>query len=109
MSFSVFFLLNGCMPNISTTMNIDPAGTYVEENELSGSTVLTAQDRSDLRRKMLSMKSYEECTDYTTQHYQMIVARPQGGNANEPRNRTEICRRMKSAGMFRSAQTLPGN
>ena len=100
-SFVVCSLLNGCTQTSDGIQVNQPTEASIQDRKLTGWAMMSAQERSELRQKMLSMKSYAECADYAEHHYQMMLERAQENGSSRPINRTDICYRMKSAGMFR--------
>lgn len=99
--FAIFSLLSGCTQTGDGLQNNGQTKIYIEDRKLAGWSIMSEQERSDLRQKMLSMKSYEECSNYVEHHFQMMHERAQEIGSTRPINRTDICHRMKSAGMFR--------
>jgi hypothetical protein len=100
-SFAIFSLLNGCTQTGDGLQNNEQTKIYIEDRKLAGWSIMSEQERRDLRQKMLSMKSYEECSNYVEHHFQMMLERAREIGTTRPINRTDICHRMKSAGMFR--------
>jgi|GEM_PF-4982253 len=100
-SFAVCSLLNGCSQTSDGSQGNAPTNAYIEDKKLAGGPIVNAQERSRLRQKMLSMKSYEECTSYVELHDQMMLEEAQEKGSSRPLSRKDICHRMKSAGMFR--------
>lgn len=96
-AFAIFSFLNGCTKAGDTFSDNDPIRT----RQLAGWSIMSTQERTDLRKKMLTMKSYDECEKYIEHHYQIMLERAQDIGSSKPINRTDICGRMKSAGMFR--------
>jgi len=99
--FAVFSLLVSCIQSMDKTSRNEAPRTYIDERKLTDWTVLSPQKRHELREKILSMKSYEECTGYVEQHYNMMIAREYENAMVTPMTLANICRRMKSAGIFR--------
>ena|SRR5450830_28249 len=101
LSFAICSLLSGCTQTGDGLQNNEQPKAYFEDRKLAGWSMMSGQERSDLRQKMLSMRSYEECSNYIEHHFQMMIERAQEIGSTRPINRTDICHRMRSAGMFR--------
>ena len=99
--FAVSTLLAGCIERIDNATNSEASRTYIDERKLTDWTVLSSQERHELRRIILSMKSYDECTGYVEHHYNMTIAHADENPTITPMTLTNICQRMKSAGIFR--------
>src|SRR5450830_1085922 len=99
--FAVCSLLSGCTQTNDGGQVHRPTEAYIQDRKVAGWTMMSAQERNELRQKMLSMKSYAECADYIENQYQMMHERAQENGSSRPTNRTDICQRMKSAGIFR--------
>ena len=64
-----------------------------------GWSLMTPQERTEHRNKMLSFKTYEECDAYRTEHHKLMEARAKEKGARVPIvPRQNMCERMKQAG-----------
>lgn len=64
-----------------------------------GWSLMTPQERTEHRNKMLSFKTYEECDAYRTEHHKLMEARAKEKGAQVPAvPRQNMCERMKQAG-----------
>ncbi len=65
----------------------------------SGWSLMTAEERTAHRDKMLAMKTYDECKAYQAEHHANMAARAkEKGQALPEAPRANMCDRMKSAG-----------
>jgi len=101
MSFAMCSLLNACMQTSDASQADERTPAYAQDRRFTGWSMMSAQERSELRTELLSMKSYEECANYLEHHYHEMLDRAQKNGSTRPVNRTDICHRMKSVGMFR--------
>jgi hypothetical protein len=66
-----------------------------------GWSLMTSQERTDHRAKMMNTKSYDECKAYQDEHHKQMEARAkERGKPVPPMPRGSMCERMKHAGRF---------
>jgi hypothetical protein len=65
-----------------------------------GWTLMTAEERTAHRGKMLAAKSYEECKAIQEEHHQAMAARATEKGVALPAPRQNGCDRMKARGLF---------
>jgi len=66
-----------------------------------GWSIMSRDERTEHRNKMLSMKSYEECVAYMEEHREVMEARAQERGRPMPGQTAQnMCERMKQAGRF---------
>jgi len=74
-------------------------GWRFNADNTSGWSLMTAEERTAHRDKMLSFKTYEECRAYQAGHHAAMAARAKDkGRALPSEPRQNACERMKSAG-----------
>ncbi len=66
-----------------------------------GWKLMTGEERSQHREKLLSIKSYDECKAYIEEHHKQMVerAKEKGVSLSEPRGHP--CDRLKARGQFK--------
>ncbi len=66
-----------------------------------GWSMMSPEERSEHRDRMMSFKSYEECVAYLEQHHKRMEARAgERGSAMPGMPVQNMCERMKQAGRF---------
>jgi hypothetical protein len=74
-------------------------GWRFNSGNTSGWSLMTPQERTEHRGKMLGFKTYEECKAYQAEHHRLMEARArEKGKAIPAAPRQNLCDRMKSAG-----------
>ncbi len=74
-------------------------GWRFNSGNTAGWSLMTAQERTEHRDKMLSMKSYEDCKAYQAEHHaKMTALAKEKGKSVPAAPRQNMCDRMKSAG-----------
>jgi hypothetical protein len=63
---------------------------------------MTQDERADYQSKMLSMKSYDQCVAYQSEHRKLIEKRAkERGVAAPPAPRMNPCDRLRARGQFK--------
>jgi hypothetical protein len=66
-----------------------------------GWSMMSREERTEHRNKMMSMTSYDECVAYTEEHRKLMEARAQERGRSMPGQPAQnMCERMKRAGRF---------
>ena len=77
-----------------------PGWTFNADNT-RGWPMMSREERTEHRNRMLSMKSYDECVTYLEEHHKRMEARAQErGRAGPAMPAQSMCERMKQAGRF---------
>lgn len=64
-----------------------------------GWSMMSPQERTEHRTKMMGFKSYDECVAYTAEHHKLMEARAKERGRPVPATpRQNMCERMKQAG-----------
>lgn len=75
-------------------------GFRFDQDNTPGWSLMTAKERTEHREKMLSLKSYDECTAYLDEHHKLMQERANEKGKSVPRTKTNACERMKARGLF---------
>ena len=76
-------------------------GMGLGSDNTRGWSMMSPEERSEHRDRMMSFKSYEECVAYLEQHHKRMEARAgERGGAMPGMPAQNMCERMKQAGRF---------
>ncbi|MCD6044706.1 MAG: hypothetical protein K0R40_4309 [Burkholderiales bacterium] len=76
-------------------------GMGFDSDNTRGWSMMSSQERSEHRDRMMSFKSYEECVAYLEQHHKAMEARASERSRPMPvKPAQNMCERMKQAGRF---------
>jgi hypothetical protein len=73
-------------------------GWRFNADNTTGWSLMTAEERTAHRDRMLSFKTYDECQAYRTEHHAAMQARAKEKGLPPPTPRQNVCDSMKSAG-----------
>ncbi|WP_155835071.1 hypothetical protein [Herbaspirillum sp. RV1423] len=71
-----------------------------DDTQVAGWSMMSSEERVEYRAKMTSLPSYEECLSYINEHYKAMRNRAAEQGVTKPINRSDVCQRMRAAGMF---------
>jgi hypothetical protein len=81
-------------------MGMGPGMGFGNDNT-RGWSMMSPQERSEHRERMMSFKSYEQCVAYLEQHHKAMEARAsERGRPMPGMPAQNMCERMKQAGRF---------
>lgn len=85
----------------ATAMAHQGPGYRFNQKNTPGWMLMSAQERSDFRSKMLASKTYDECKAVQASHHEMMLqrAKEKGVTLNMPS--ANACDRMKARGMLK--------
>ena len=72
-----------------------------DQNNTRGWTLMTPEERTAHRDKMLSLKNYEECKSFQTEHRSAMEVRAKEKGVKLPVPRQNSCDRMKDRGLIK--------
>lgn len=72
-----------------------------DQNNTRGWTLMTPDERAAHREKMLSLKTYDECKTFQTEHRATMEARAKEKGTTLPVPRQNVCDRMKAGGLVK--------
>ena len=72
-----------------------------DQNNTRGWTLMTPEERTVHRDKMLSLKNYEECKSFQTEHRSAMEVRAKEKGVSLPVPRQNSCDRMKARGLIK--------
>lgn len=75
-------------------------GRYGGDN-VAGWKMMTPEERTEHRNKMHSMKSYDECVAYQSEHHKLMEQRAKEKGVTLPAPRARACDQMKARGFFK--------
>ena len=76
-------------------------GWRFNQDNTRGWSMMSREERTEHRNKMLSMKTYEECLAYREEHRKLMETRAKERGRQVPAGpRQDMCERMKQAGRF---------
>ncbi len=76
-------------------------GFAFDQNNTPGWTLMTPEERSALRGKMLAAKSYEECKTLQAEQHTAMATRATEKGVTLPAPRQNGCDRMQARGFFK--------
>lgn len=76
-------------------------GCRYGSDNVAGWKMMTAEERTEHRNKMRSMKSYDECVAYQSEHHKQMEQRAKEKGVSLPPPRTRACDQMKARGFFK--------
>ena len=72
-----------------------------DQNNTRGWTLMTPEERTAHREKMLSLKTYEECKAFQADHRSLMEARAKEKGLSLPIPRQNACDRMKARNLIK--------
>lgn len=76
-------------------------GFRFNQDNTTGWSMMSEQERADHRKKMMSMTNYDECVAYMDEHHKLMQERASQQGKSLPRSKANACERMKSMGMLK--------
>jgi hypothetical protein len=76
-------------------------GFAFNKGNTTGWSLMTAEERTEHRSKMLTAKSYEECKAIQDEHHKAMEERAKEKGSTLPAPRQNGCDRMKARGLFK--------
>lgn len=104
MFFALILALTGlsavAQPGLGAGQGKGPGFRFNQDNT-TGWSMMSEQERADHRQKMMSMKSYDECVAYMDEHHKLMQERASQKGKSLPTPKANACERMRSMGMLK--------
>ncbi len=96
----------GMMQNAGPGAGMGPGGggrggMRWNQNNTTGWSMMTPEERTAHRAQMRSVKTYEECKQLQTEHRTLMEARAREKGLTLPTPRQNACERMQARGFFK--------
>ena len=76
-------------------------GMRFSQRNTAGWTLMSAEERTAHREKMLAAKTFDECKALQTEHHAQMEVRAKEKGLTLPAPRQNVCDRMQARGMFK--------